>query len=73
MNLVSLLILPAILSMADIDEETRIASPNGASYAVAGVALLVLIGAIAYSKRPAAGLGEPADSAQAAAAAAAAD
>jgi K(+)-stimulated pyrophosphate-energized sodium pump len=62
MNLVSLLVLPAILSMADINEETRIASPNGASYVVAGVALVVLIGAIAYSKRPAPGLGDSSSS-----------
>jgi K(+)-stimulated pyrophosphate-energized sodium pump len=43
MNLVSLLILPAIINMQD----------SGARFAVAGVALIVLIGAIAFSKRPA--------------------
>ncbi|HET7721142.1 MAG TPA: sodium/proton-translocating pyrophosphatase, partial [Acidimicrobiales bacterium] len=68
MNLVSLLILPAIISMADVDEVTRIATPNGASMAIAGAALLVLIGAIAFSKRPAPGLGEDTGVGQAAAA-----
>jgi K(+)-stimulated pyrophosphate-energized sodium pump len=42
MNLVSLLILPAIISLRD---------DNGARYAIAGAALVVLLGAIAYSKR----------------------
>jgi K(+)-stimulated pyrophosphate-energized sodium pump len=57
MNLVSLLILPAIISLADVNED-GIANPNGASMAIAGAALVVLIGAIAFSKRPAPGLGE---------------
>jgi K(+)-stimulated pyrophosphate-energized sodium pump len=65
MNLVSLLTLPAIISMSNIDEQTNIASPNGASFVVAGVALVVLIGAIAYSKRPAVGLGAPSEQAPA--------
>ena len=43
MNLVSLLILPAIINLQDND---------GARYAIAGVALVVLLGAIAFSKRP---------------------
>jgi K(+)-stimulated pyrophosphate-energized sodium pump len=51
MNLVSLLILPAIINMADIDPVTKIASPNGASILIALVALVVLVGAIAFSKR----------------------
>jgi K(+)-stimulated pyrophosphate-energized sodium pump len=42
MNLVSLLILPAIIQQQDND---------GVRYTVAGVALAVLIGAIAFSKR----------------------
>ena len=42
MNLVSLLILPAIINLQDND---------GARFAIAGVALVVLIGAIAFSKR----------------------
>jgi len=41
MNLVSLLILPAIIGLQD----------NGLRYVVAGAALVVLIGAIAFSKR----------------------
>ena len=44
MNLVSLLILPAIINLQDND---------GARFAIAGVALVVLIGAIAFSKRKA--------------------
>src|SRR5215210_7153831 len=46
MNLVSLLILPAVISLRD-DDAVR--------YAIAGVALLVLIGAIAFSKRSTSG------------------
>ena len=42
MNLISLLILPAVINLQDNE---------GARYAIAGVALLVLIGAIAFSKR----------------------
>jgi hypothetical protein len=61
MNLVSLLILPAIIGMSSIDETTNIASPNGASFVVAGVALVVLIASVAYSKRPSAGFGERPD------------
>src|SRR3954449_10879446 len=41
MNLVSLLVLPAIISLRD----------NDVRYAIAGVALIVLIGAVAFSKR----------------------
>jgi K(+)-stimulated pyrophosphate-energized sodium pump len=41
MNLVSLLILPAVISLRD----------NNIRYVIAGVALLILIGAIAFSKR----------------------
>jgi K(+)-stimulated pyrophosphate-energized sodium pump len=61
MNLVSLLVLPAIISMSDVDEVTRISTPTGASYIVAGIALVVLIASIAYSKRPSAGIGGPED------------
>jgi K(+)-stimulated pyrophosphate-energized sodium pump len=43
MNLISLLTLPAMISMAD----------NGARFAIAGVALVVLVGSIAFSKRKA--------------------
>jgi K(+)-stimulated pyrophosphate-energized sodium pump len=52
MNLVSLLILPAIISLQDND---------GARFGIAGAALLVLLGALAFSKRPAEGLGSSAD------------
>jgi len=48
MNLVSLLLLPAIISLQDND---------GARYAIAGVALVVLLIAIGFSKR-AAGVGD---------------
>jgi K(+)-stimulated pyrophosphate-energized sodium pump len=52
MNLVSLLILPAIIALSDIDEDNPIASsPEPAGYAIAGVSLVVLIGAVMYSKR----------------------
>ena len=47
MNLVSLLVLPAIISTAD---------NNGARYAIAGAALVVLIGAIIYSSRKTEGI-----------------
>jgi K(+)-stimulated pyrophosphate-energized sodium pump len=43
MNLVSLLMLPAIIAMQD----------NGARFVIAGVALVVVLGAIAFSKREA--------------------
>ncbi len=49
MNLVSLLLLPAIISMQD----------NGARYVVAGAALVVLMGAIAFSKRSSGSLAAP--------------
>src|SRR5688500_17237490 len=42
MNLVSLLILPAVINLQDND---------GARFAIAGLALVVLLGAIAFSKR----------------------
>jgi K(+)-stimulated pyrophosphate-energized sodium pump len=41
MNLVSLLILPAVISLQD----------NNARYVIAGVSLIILLGAIAFSKR----------------------
>jgi K(+)-stimulated pyrophosphate-energized sodium pump len=44
MNLVSLLILPAVISLRDND---------GARFAIAGAALVVLIGALAFSSRKA--------------------
>jgi len=42
MNLVSLLILPAIINLKDND---------GARFSIAGVSLVILIGAVAFSKR----------------------
>jgi K(+)-stimulated pyrophosphate-energized sodium pump len=42
MNLISLLILPAVINAQDSD---------GTRFTVAGIALVVLIAAIAYSKR----------------------
>src|SRR6187431_3378446 len=54
MNLVSLLVLPAIIGLTEIKEVTPgnfTATPNGTSLAIAGGALVVLIGAIAFSKR----------------------
>ena len=52
MNLVSLLILPAIISLSNIDEENPVVStPTGAGLAIAGVSTVVLIVAVLYSKR----------------------
>jgi K(+)-stimulated pyrophosphate-energized sodium pump len=54
MNLVSLLVLPAIISLGTgVNKLT----PSGGSYAIAGVSLVVLIGAIAFSKRKAPEIG----------------
>jgi K(+)-stimulated pyrophosphate-energized sodium pump len=52
MNLVSLLILPAVISLRD---------NNGARWAIAGAALVVLLAAIAFSKRKVGGFAEEAD------------
>jgi K(+)-stimulated pyrophosphate-energized sodium pump len=58
MNLVSLLVLPAIISLSEIDSENvLISKPEPAGYAIAGAALVVLIGAVAYSKRSGATIG----------------
>ena len=65
MNLVSLLILPAIIAMADVDPVTPASRrPNGTSLLIAVGALVVLIGAIAFSKRKKEAFGgvEPGDS-----------
>ena len=48
MNLVSLLILPAVINLQD---------NTGARFGIAGVSLVVLLGAIAFSKRRAPGHG----------------
>ena len=55
MNLISLLILPAVINLQDNE---------GARYAIAGVALLVLIGAIAFSKRRGEAMDEGVESAR---------
>jgi K(+)-stimulated pyrophosphate-energized sodium pump len=62
MNLVSLLILPAMLGMTKFNSVTRIATPKGGSIVIAGIALVILIGAIAFSKRPSEGFGAEAPS-----------
>ena len=52
MNLVSLLILPAIISLSNIDEDNPVVStPTGAGLAIAGVSIVVLVVAVLYSKR----------------------
>jgi len=64
MNLVSLLILPAIIAMSNVsvhrDEgrflTTITTSPKPGAYLIAGVALVVLLGAILFSKRESAGI-----------------
>jgi K(+)-stimulated pyrophosphate-energized sodium pump len=61
MNLISLLILPPVIAMEGLDVG---GSENGARFVIAGLALVVLIGAIAFSKRKA----TPMDSAAPAAA-----
>ena len=48
MNLVSLLMLPAIIKLRDND---------GARFAIAGVSLVVLVGAVAFSKRKTVAMG----------------
>jgi K(+)-stimulated pyrophosphate-energized sodium pump len=52
MNLVSLLILPAVINLQDND---------AARFTIAGLSILVLIGAVAFSKRSGAGMGAPED------------
>jgi K(+)-stimulated pyrophosphate-energized sodium pump len=59
MNLVSLLLLPAIITLSDIDPDNPLSStPEPAGYVIAAVALVVLLGAIAYSKRSGAGIAD---------------
>jgi K(+)-stimulated pyrophosphate-energized sodium pump len=70
MNLVSLLILPAVINLSNVHEDDGSqlfwlkSTPEPAAYAVAAVALAVLLGAIAFSKRSGAGIatGDDADS-----------
>jgi K(+)-stimulated pyrophosphate-energized sodium pump len=57
MNLISLLILPAVIALSDIDPDNILStSPEPAGLVIAGAALVVLLAAIAYSKRPGAGI-----------------
>ncbi|MGH9243216.1 MAG: sodium-translocating pyrophosphatase [Acidimicrobiales bacterium] len=57
MNLVSLLILPAIINLSDIDSDNILSTtPEPGGYVIAAVALVVLLGAIAFSKRSGAGI-----------------
>ncbi len=51
MNLISLLILPAVISLRD----------NDVRFLIAGVSLIVLIGAVLFSKRKGGGFGEESD------------
>jgi K(+)-stimulated pyrophosphate-energized sodium pump len=57
MNLVSLLILPAIINMSNIDSDNILSTtPKTGGYVIAALALVVLLGAIAFSKRSGAGI-----------------
>jgi K(+)-stimulated pyrophosphate-energized sodium pump len=57
MNLVSLLILPAIINLSNIDSDNILSTtPEAGGYVIAAVALAVLLGAIAFSKRSGAGI-----------------
>jgi K(+)-stimulated pyrophosphate-energized sodium pump len=62
MNLVSLLILPAIIGLSDIDVDSTgsvlsiSTTPEPAAYVIAAAALAVLLGSIAFSKRQGAGI-----------------
>jgi K(+)-stimulated pyrophosphate-energized sodium pump len=52
MNLVSLLILPAVISLSDVDpDNVVVSSPEPAGLAIAGVATVILVAAVAYAKR----------------------
>jgi K(+)-stimulated pyrophosphate-energized sodium pump len=60
MNLVSLLILPAIIKLSNVDSENPLVStPESGGYVVAGLASVVLIGAVVYSKRQKGTIGAP--------------
>jgi len=67
MNLVSLLILPAIIALSEIkDDNVIVSTPKPAGLVIAGVSLVVLIISIAYSKRATGGLDVSEDSTPAA-------
>ena len=55
MNLISLLILPAVINLQDND---------GVRYTIAGIALVILTGAIAFSKRKTQGFDAPGEAVQ---------
>jgi K(+)-stimulated pyrophosphate-energized sodium pump len=61
MNLVSLLILPAVINMSDIGDNVLDTSPKPGGLVIAGTALVVLLGAIAFSKRKGAGISTDGD------------
>jgi K(+)-stimulated pyrophosphate-energized sodium pump len=57
MNLVSLLILPAVISLSNISDDNILnTTPEPAAYVVAAVALVILLGSIAFSKRESGGI-----------------
>jgi K(+)-stimulated pyrophosphate-energized sodium pump len=57
MNLVSLLILPAIINLSNINPDNPLSStPKAGGYVVAAAALVVLLAAIAFSKRKSGGI-----------------
>jgi hypothetical protein len=57
MNLVSLLILPAVINLSNIDKTDWLkTTPKPAGLVIAGAALVVLLGAILFSKRSGAGI-----------------
>ena len=58
MNLVSLLILPAMLGLADFNSTTRISTPNGTSILIAVAAFVVLVTSITITKRRATSFGD---------------
>ncbi len=62
MNLVSLLILPAVIALSNIDEDNVVvSSPKPAGVAIAVVSALVLIASVIYSKRSTVAVGDAPD------------
>jgi K(+)-stimulated pyrophosphate-energized sodium pump len=60
MNLVSLLILPAIIKLSNVDADNPLVStPEAGGYVVAGIALVVLLAAVIFSKRQSGTIGAP--------------
>jgi K(+)-stimulated pyrophosphate-energized sodium pump len=58
MNLVSLLILPAMLGLAKFNTTTRISTPKPISLVIAAAALVVLVASITITKRRSTDFGE---------------